>query len=276
MAKIGKTNELEIAREVDFGFYLKDDEGNEILLPQKYATEDMKIGDKISVFVYKDSEDRPVATTEKPKAEVGQFAFLQVNAVNEIGAFLDWGLIKDLLVPFREQKVRMVKGRFYTVFLYLDDQTERVVASAKINKFLDNKIPDLKPHDTVSIRIVQRTDLGFKVIVNNLFSGMIYHNEIFSPVNIGEVHPAIVKTIRKDDKIDLIIGKHVKSRVDELAEEIGTILDQQGGTLSLNDSSSPEDIKEVLHCSKKDFKKAVGLLLKSKKIEITDTGIKSI
>lgn len=276
MAKIGKTNELKIAREVDFGFYLKDDEGNEILLPQKYATEDMKIGDKISVFVYKDSEDRPVATTEKPKAEVGQFAFLQVNAVNEIGAFLDWGLIKDLLVPFREQKVRMVKGRFYTVFLYLDDQTERVVASAKINKFLDNKIPDLKPHDTVSIRIVQRTDLGFKVIVNNLFSGMIYHNEIFSPVNIGEVHPAIVKTIRKDDKIDLIIGKHVKSRVDELAEEIGTILDQQGGTLSLNDSSSPEDIKEVLHCSKKDFKKAVGLLLKSKKIEITDTGIKSI
>ena len=273
MLQIGKFNELEITHRVDFGLYLDGGEEGEILLPLRYATQDMKPGDKINAFIYRDSEDRLIATTEKPYAQVGDFAFLRVNATNNVGAFLDWGLPKDLLVPFREQKVRMVPGRSYTVYVYLDDETQRIVASAKLQKFLDNKIPDIKAGDEVKARIYQRTELGYKVIVNDLFSGLIYHNEIFSEVNIGELHHATVKTVRADGKIDLVLGKSTRNRVNDLADDILDYIEECGGRISLNDSSSPEEIRETFQCSKKDFKKAIGALFKAKQIVIENDGI---
>ena len=274
MLQIGKFNELEITHRVDFGLYLDGGEEGEILLPLRYATQDMKPGDKINAFIYRDSEDRLIATTEKPYAHVGDFAFLRVNATNNVGAFLDWGLPKDLLVPFREQKVRMVPGRSYTVYVYLDDETQRIVASAKLQKFLDNKIPDIKAGDEVKARIYQRTELGYKVIVNDLFSGLIYHNEIFSEVNIGELHHATVKTVRADGKIDLVLGKSTRNRVNDLADDILDYIEECGGRISLNDSSSPEEIRETFQCSKKDFKKAIGALFKAKQIVIENDGIR--
>ena len=274
MLEIGKFNELEITHRVDFGLYLDGGEEGEILLPLRYATQDMKPGDKINAFIYRDSEDRLIATTEKPYAQVGDFAFLRVNATNNVGAFLDWGLPKDLLVPFREQKVRMVPGRSYTVYVYLDDETQRIVASAMLQKFLDNKIPDIKAGDEVKARIYQRTELGYKVIVNDLFSGLIYHNEIFSEVNIGELHHATVKTVRADGKIDLVLGKSTRNRVNDLADDILDYIEECGGRISLNDSSSPEEIRETFQCSKKDFKKAIGALFKAKQIVIENDGIR--
>lgn len=274
MLQIGNFNELEITHRVDFGLYLDGGEEGEILLPLRYATQDMKPGDKINAFIYRDSEDRLIATTEKPYAQVGDFAFLRVNATNNVGAFLDWGLPKDLLVPFREQKVRMVPGRSYTVYVYLDDETQRIVASAKLQKFLDNKIPDIKAGDEVKARIYQRTELGYKVIVNDLFSGLIYHNEIFSEVNIGELHHATVKTVRADGKIDLVLGKSTRNRVNDLADDILDYIEECGGRISLNDSSSPEEIRETFQCSKKDFKKAIGALFKAKQIVIENDGIR--
>lgn len=274
MLQIGKFNELEITHRVDFGLYLDGGEEGEILLPLRYATQDMKPGDKINAFIYRDSEDRLIATTEKPYAQVGDFAFLRVNATNNVGAFLDWGLPKDLLVPFREQKVRMVPGRSYTVYVYLDDETQRIVASAKLQKFLDNKIPDIKSGDEVKARIYQRTELGYKVIVNDLFSGLIYHNEIFSEVNIGELHHATVKTVRADGKIDLVLGKSTRNRVNDLADDILDYIEECGGRISLNDSSSPEEIRETFQCSKNDFKKAIGALFKAKQIVIENDGIR--
>ena len=274
MLQIGKFNELEITHRVDFGLYLDGGEEGEILLPLRYATQDMKPGDKINAFIYRDSEDRLIATTEKPYAQVGDFAILRVNATNNVGAFLDWGLPKDLLVPFREQKVRMVPGRSYTVYVYLDDETQRIVASAKLQKFLDNKIPDIKAGDEVKARIYQRTELGYKVIVNDLFSGLIYHNEIFSEVNIGELHHATVKTVRADGKIDLVLGKSTRNRVNDLADDILDYIEECGGRISLNDSSSPEEIRETFQCSKKDFKKAIGALFKAKQIVIENDGIR--
>ena len=274
MLQIGKFNELEITHRVDFGLYLDGGEEGEILLPLRYATQDMKPGDKINAFIYRDSEDRLIATTEKPYAHVGDFAFLRVNATNNVGAFLDWGLPKDLLVPFREQKVRMVPGRSYTVYVYLDDETQRIVASAKLQKFLDNKIPDIKAGDEVKARIYQRTELGYKDIVHDLFSGLIYHNEIFSEVNIGELHHATVKTVRADGKIDLVLGKSTRNRVNDLADDILDYIEECGGRISLNDSSSPEEIRETFQCSKKDFKKAIGALFKAKQIVIENDGIR--
>lgn len=269
MIGIGKTNSLEIARLTEQGLYLNDDCGNEVLLPNRYITDDMNIGDTIDVFVYNDSEDRPIATTERPYAQVGEFALLRVKAVNSIGAFLDWGLIKDLLVPFREQKMRMVAGRSYIVYVYVDDESRRIVASAKLDKFLDNKIPEYKFRQKVDILVARRTDLGFKVLVDNLFWGMIYHDEIFHDVNIGERYKAFIKAVRPDGKIDLRLGDREVRRVKSLADVIMEYIDNNGGSMKLTDSSSPEMIRAVFNCSKKDFKKTLGFLYKAKKIVIT-------
>lgn len=275
MIQLGKVNRLQIVKFVDFGLYLDGGEGVEILLPRRYVTDEMKEGDEIDVFVYADSEDRLVATTETPKAMVGEFAFLQVAAVNNVGAFMDWGLMKDLLVPFREQKVRMEKGRYYVVYIYVDDNSKRIVASAKLDKFLDNKIPQYEPNDEVEIIVTKKTDLGYKVIVDNLFWGMIYHNEIFKDINIGEVHKAYVKNIRDDQKIDVILTSNKgKDRVDTVADEILDFLKVNNGFMKFNDSSSPEEIKKQFKCSKKDFKKSIGLLFKKGIVTITDDGVK--
>lgn len=266
---IGKYNELRINRSVDFGFYLVDDQGNEVLLPKRYITPQMTIGDIIKVFVYNDSENRPVATTETPTVTVGNFALLRVKAVNAVGAFMDWGLTaKDLLVPFREQRVRMQPGRSYIVYVYLDHESNRIVASAKLDKFLDNKIPDYYHRQMVDVLVVQRTELGYKVIVNDLHWGMVYQSETYASVNVGERHKAFIKQVREDGKIDLTLNKIEKMRVDDLAQSILLRMKENNGMLDLNDKSSPEEIAKAFNCSKKDFKKATGQLYKLKVITL--------
>ncbi|MGM9803663.1 MAG: S1 RNA-binding domain-containing protein [Muribaculaceae bacterium] len=269
--ELGKINTLTVKRKVDFGLYLGPEEGTEeVLMPRRYTLSDMQIGDKVDVFVYNDSEDRMVATTEKPLAMVGEFALLRVKSVSNVGAFLDWGLMKDLLVPFREQKVRMMQGRWYIVYVYVDDNSQRIVASAKIDKFLDNTIAPFKPFDEVDLLVAQRTDLGFKVIINNLFSGMIYHNQIFQDVNIGERLKGYINTLRRDGKIDVMLGQVAKSREQEIADSILSYLARNRGTMRITDASSPEEIRVTFKCSKKDFKKALGHLYRQHLIDLSD------
>lgn len=271
MAQLGRINTLKINRKSDFGLYLIDEEGNEILLPNRYVAPDMHIGDEIDVFVYKDSEDRITATTETPKAQVGEFALLRVVATNSAGAFLDWGLPKDLLVPFREQKMRMQTGRSYIVYVYVDYNSDRIVASAKIDKFLDNRPADYHQGDPVEILIAQRTDMGYKVIIDNLHSGIIYHNEIFKEINIGDRMEAYIKSVREDGKIDVTLADRADRRTMELADKILMHLMSHGRRMALTDKSSPEAIKAAFECSKKDFKKAIGHLYKKKLITLSPT-----
>lgn len=270
MIKIGNYNTLRIARFVDFGAYLADDDNNQVLLPARYVPETATIGDEIEVFVYTDSEDRIVAVTDRPFAQVGQFAFLQVAQVNKFGAFLDWGVPKHVLVPFAEQRNRMEQGGIYLVYLYLDDITKRVVASSKVEKFLGNVIPQYRQADKVSALVWQHTPIGYKVIVDNLFQGMIYHNEIFSPLEIGQTVTAFVKSVRPDAKIDLILVDKTGKRVAGLSETILETLKANNGRLDMSDKSDPEEIKRILHCSKKDFKKALGHLYKEHLITLHD------
>ena len=266
---IGEYNELRINRTVDFGAYLIDDDTHEVLLPKRYLTPDMKVGDTIRVFVYNDSENRPVATTEVPKAVIGDFALMRVKAVNKVGAFLDWGLTaKDLLVPFSEQRVDMQAGRSYIVRVYLDEASQRIVASAKLAKFLNKTEPEYYHREKVEVLVVQRSDLGYRVIVNNAHWGQIYQNETFQNVNIGDRFTAFVKQVRPDGKVDVTLAKIEKMRVDDLAERIEDYLKSHGGEMSLTDKSSPEDINKAFECSKKDFKKALGLLYKQQKITL--------
>lgn len=268
---IGKYNELRINRSVDFGFYLADEDGNEVLLPKRYITPEMSIGATVNVFVYNDSENRPVATTEQPTAVVGDFALLRVKAVNAVGAFMDWGLTaKDLLVPFREQRVRMQPGRSYIVRVYLDHESQRIVASAKLDKFLDNRPADYYHRQKVEVLIIQRTELGYKVIVNDTHWGMVYQNETYTPVNVGERHTGFIKQVRDDGKIDVTLSKIEKIRVDDLSRKIMDSITASDGVLSLNDKSSPEEIMKAFSCSKKDFKKALGQLYKQRIIALNE------
>lgn len=273
MIKLGHNNKLRVGRFVDFGAYLTDDEGAEILLPARYVSDDLVVGDEIDVFVYKDSEDRPVATTDVPYVEVGQFAFLQVVAVNKVGAFLDWGLPKDLLVPFSEQKARMQQGGIYLVYVYLDNESGRIVASAKVEKYLGNLIPDYKPGQRVEALVWEHTPIGYKVIVDNLFQGMLYQNELYRPVEIEETVDAYVKMVRPDGKIDLTLGDKAVNRVRELSDEIMERLKNSGASLPYGDKSSPDDIKAEFKCSKRDFKQAIGRLYKEHRIVIEDDNI---
>lgn len=269
---IGEYNELKINRTVDFGVYLIDDDTHEVLLPKRYVTPDMKVGDSIRVFVYNDSENRPVATTEEPYAVVGDFALMRVKAVNKVGAFLDWGLTaKDLLVPFSEQRVDMKAGRSYIVHVYLDPASKRIVASAKLAKFLNHTDPDYYHRQRVEVLVVQASDLGYRVIVNNAHWGQIYQNETYQNVNVGDRLTAFVKQVRPDGKVDVTLAKIEKMRVDDLADRVMDYLEAHGGEMSLTDKSSPEDIQDAFQCSKKDFKKALGLLYKQQKVTLGDT-----
>lgn len=276
MIKIGEYNRLTVARFVDFGAYLEDAGGNEVLLPQRYLEGNEKVGDTLDVFVYTDSEDRPVATTERPFARAGEFAFLEVADVNSTGAFLDWGLPKNLLVPYKEQKSRMRKGGVYLVYVYTDGASGRVVASAKIEKFLGNKFPPYKRGDKVQSLVYAHDELGYRAIVDNLYNGLIYESDIFRNIEIGETMTTKVNKVRDDGKIDLVPSGDTGERVRELAEKFYYLTDAAGGQSVLNDNSSPAEIKTVLQCSKKDFKKAVGFLLKNGIIEMTDGGIRLI
>ena len=270
--KIGEYNNLRINRMVDFGAYLIDEDTHEVLLPKRYLTPEMKVGDDIKVFVYNDSENRPVATTETPHAVVGDFALMRVKAVNKVGAFLDWGLAaKDLLVPFSEQRVDMQAGRSYIVRVYLDPASQRIVASAKIAKFLNQSEPEYYHREKVEVLVVQRSDLGYRVIINNAHWGQIYQNETYQEVNIGDRFTAFVKQVRPDGKIDVTLAKIEKMRVDDLADRILDYLSAHNGEMALTDKSDPEDINKTFNCSKKDFKKALGLLYKQQKVTLGDT-----
>ncbi len=273
MIKIGNYNELKVVKKVDFGFYVDGEEYGEILMPMKYAPEELSVGDSVKVFLYRDSEDRLVATTEHPFAEVGEVALLQAKSVGKIGAFMDWGVMKDLLVPFREQAEDIVEGRGYVTYVYLDNVTKRIVGSTKLNKYIGNKIPRYEAGEEVEVVVVKRTDLGYKVVVDNLFWGMIFNNDIFDDIRVGDRLPAYVKLVRDDGKIDLTLRAFGGSRVFQLAKMIVGYLNDVGGRMSITDSSSPDDIKCTFHCSKKDFKKALGLLYKRGQVTLNENSV---
>lgn len=269
MIKIGQYNNLKVVKIVDFGLYLDGGDDGEILLPARYITDLPEPGDEMSVFVYRDSEDRLIATTEKPFATVGEFAYLQVTAVNKVGAFMQWGLPKDLLVPFREQKVSMKQGGIYLVYIYVDDATKRIVSSAKIEKFIGNRFPDYAPGTKVKALVYNHNELGYRCIVDNLYHGLIYQNETFRPVELGMEIDAYVKRVRDDGKIDLTVSPVASVRVERLAARILEKVRENNGRLPVSDHSSAELIKEMFECSKKDFKKAIGLLYKQRAISIS-------
>lgn len=273
MLQLGRFNNLTINRLSPHGLYVGDGT-TELLLPNKYVPESYELGDYIDVFVFKDSEDRLTATTLEPYAQVGEFAFLEAKDLNSSGAFLDWGLEKDLFVPFKEQNDRMAKGRAYIVYLYIDSVTERIVATSKINKFTENHLTiDVKEGDTVDIMIYKYTDLGVKVIANNKYWGMLFLNEIFKNLRIGEKMTAIVKKIREDGKLDLTLQQNGMAIVSEIQTLILEKLEENDGFLPYNDNSSPEDIYRYFNVSKKVFKKTIGTLFKEKKITLADSGI---
>ena len=276
MIEIGYTNRMQILRKSDNGLYLNGEDLGEILLPNKYVPEDYKIGEEIDAFVYTDSEDRLVATTQTPYAHVGQFAWLECLENSRVGAFLDWGLDKDLFLPFSEQKERPMVGRKCFVYIYLDQVTNRIVASMKLNKFLDPRDPEYYHGEKVEIFIHQRTDIGYKVIVDNAHWGMIYNTEMFRDVRSGEYTYGYVNKIREDMRIDVMLEKSSAKLVDSSEEAILQKIKDNGGYLPYSDKSSPDDIMRVFGISKKVFKKAIGGLYKQHLIVIEDGGVRVV
>ncbi|WP_299169868.1 S1-like domain-containing RNA-binding protein [uncultured Bacteroides sp.] len=271
--KLGKYNQLEVVKEVDFGVYLNGDEDGEILLPKRYVPEGTKPGDILNVFIYLDMEERLVATTLQPYVQVGEFACLEVAWVNQFGAFLDWGLMKDLFVPFREQKMKMQKGKRYVVHVHLDEESYRIVASAKVEHYLSAEKPEYQSGQEVNVMVWQRTELGYKVIVENKFSGMLYHNEIFQPLEVGMRLTAFIKQVRPDGKIDLVLQKAGARKVDDFSEVLWQYIKDNDGFTPLNDKTDAEVIYHTFGVSKKTFKKAVGDLYKKRRIVLEEDGI---
>jgi uncharacterized protein len=273
--EVGKYNTLQILRGTSVGMYLGDEEGNDVLLPHKYIPENAQIGESIEVFIYRDSEDRLIATTLKPLILLNQFAILEVVAATQFGAFLDWGLEKDLFVPFKEQNHKLQKGQYVPVYLYLDEQTDRVVASAKVHKYFKNLDGvDLEEGQEVDLLVFEKTELGHNVVVNNLYKGLVYENETFRRLAWGDTTKGYVKLIRDEGKID--ISLQPLGFLNTLEPNLKAILDklqQSGGSLNLSDNSEPIEIQEVLEMSKKAFKKAIGVLYKDKKIIIKSDSI---
>jgi len=276
MAILGKMNPLKVVKIVDFGVYLDGGSDGEILLPTRYVPENCQVDDVVDVFIYTDSEDRLIATTLIPYAMVGEFACLEVESVNEVGAFLDWGLMKQLLVPFREQHAKMREGGHYPVFLYVDFESKRITASAKLEKFIDSTHPDLEAGQQVELLIYKQTDMGWKAIINQQYSGVLYQNEIFQPLEIGQKLTAYVKQIREDDKIDLMIHKPGFEKIDDFSVKLHELLKEADGFLPLTDKSPADDIYEYFGISKKTFKKAVGDLYRKRLILLEEDGIRLV
>lgn len=264
--KLGEMNTMTVVKEVDFGMYLDGGDEGEILLPTRYVPKGCKPGDVLDVFVYLDQDERPVATTLSPKGMVGEFAYLEVAWVNQYGAFLDWGLMKDLFCPFREQKMRMVKGNSYVVHIHLDGESYRIVASAKVERYLSDEKPPYKHGQEVDILVWQKTDLGFKVIIDNKFGGLVYKDQIFKYVHTGDRMKAYINTVRPDGKIDLTLQPTGIRQTKEFSETLLEYLKENGGYCNLGDKSDAEEIYERFQVSKKTFKKAVGDLYKRKLI----------
>jgi predicted RNA-binding protein (virulence factor B family) len=275
MIEIGYTNKMEVLRMSPNGAYLNGEDLGEILLPNKFVTQDVKPGATIEAFVYLDSEDRLTATIQHPYTEINHFAYLECVAADSLGAFLYWGLDKDLLVPKSEQKDRFFVGKKYFVYVYLDEASQRIVASQRLTKFLSTRPPEYEPGDRCEIFVGQETELGFRVIVDGKYWGMIYKSEMFRPVKSGEYTYAYVKKIREDDlRIDMMLEKSSVKLVDSTEQEIYDRIRERGGFLALSDKSSPEEIYREFGISKKIFKKAIGGLYKARVIVITENGIK--
>lgn len=275
--KLGRFNKLRIVKEVDFGLYLDGGEDyGEILLPTRYVPETYDIDEELDVFLYLDMEERLIATTLKPFIEVGRFGYLEVAWVNEFGAFLNWGLMKDLFVPFSQQKMKMQIGRKYIVYAHVDEESHRIVASAKIEKFLSDDVPPYKVDDEVDLLIWQKTDLGFKAIIDDKFSGLLYDNEIFQPLYTGMRLKAFVKQVREDGKIDLILQRYGRAHILDFSETLLHYIKESGGQIALCDKSPAEEIYDIFGVSKKVFKKAVGDLYKRRIISLIDGGIELV
>lgn len=271
--ELGKFNALEVVKEVDFGMYLDGGEEGEILLPTRYVPEDCKVGDWLNVFLYLDIDERLIATTLTPLAQVGEFACLEVSWVNQYGAFLNWGLMKDLFVPFSEQKMRMQVGKKYVVYVYIDEESYRIVASAKIDRYLSKDMPEYQPGDEVDVLIWQKTDLGFKAIVDNKFSGLLYDTQIFQSIFTGDKLKAHIRQVREDGKIDLILQKTGKANINDFAEVLHEYLETHNGYSPLHDKSDAAEIYNEFGVSKKTFKKGVGDLYKKRIISIEPDGL---
>ncbi len=276
MIELGNYNELEVLRDTSVGLFLGSKTGVEILLPNKYVPKSSEIGDMLNVFCYLDHEERPIATTLTPHVIRHKFGFLQVAEVNKFGAFMDWGLEKHLLVPFSEQRDKMKQGQWYVVRCYLDDVSFRLVASNKLDKFLDNEELTVREREEVDLIFTRLTDLGWEVIINHLHKGLVFRNEIFKHVAVGDTMKGHIKNIRPDNKIDVSLQPLGEKALEPAADKIFERLMAHNGFLPLHDKSDPQQIKKELQMSKKTFKKGIGTLYRERKIEIQEDGIRAV
>ncbi|GLX87100.1 GntR family transcriptional regulator [Thalassotalea loyana] len=274
MAQIGSFNQLSVIDLITHGAILDGGEKGEILLPNRYVPENCQIGDSIDAFIYADSQDRLVATTQRPKAQSGEFASLKVVQTNKIGAFLDWGLPKDLLVPFNNQQRPMEVGKFYLVRVLTDERTERIVASTKLDKFLDIWPADYEQGEQVDLIIAGKTDLGFKAIINHQHWGLIFQSDIFKPLRTGQRLKGYIKQVREDGRVDLVLSRAGKGKVIDFKEQLLAYLEDNNGYCDIHDKSSPALIQKTFGVSKKAFKATVGHLLKLEKITLEPNGIR--
>lgn len=276
LISLGGSYTLEVTKLMDFGLYLNAKNLGSVLLPNKHAPAGLSPGDCLRVFLYLDSEDRPVATTQVPLAQVGQFAYLKVLANTDVGAFLDWGLDKDVLVPFSEQHRPMEIGRSYLVYLYLNEADGRITASSKIDKFLDDEAPhDFKAQQTVQLIIANSTELGFKAIINHSHWGVLYKNDVHQRLSFGQRISGYVRRVRPDGKIDLSLQGGQETR-DKYAKIIEHYLLEHDGFAAVHDKSDPQLIAKLFGMSKGAFKKAIGGLYKQRIIKIEKNGIRLI
>jgi predicted RNA-binding protein (virulence factor B family) len=266
MLQIGKFNSLKVIKQVPFGFYLDGGDDGEVLLPTKFADEACKVGDTCQVFVYHDSDSRLIATTQTPLAQVDECAFLKVVSVNNVGAFLDWGIDKDILVPYSEQDFPMAEGVSYVVFVYFDDETGRVAASTRLRDFLFEEGKNFDPKQEVDLLICGRSDMGYKAVINGSHLGLIFKDEVFKPLRIGQRTKGFIKRVREDNKIDLCFQFHDDGARNDLAEQIIDDLEAHGGISTLTDKSSAQEISKRFNVSKNVYKKALGALYKQKRI----------
>jgi predicted RNA-binding protein (virulence factor B family) len=273
MIEIGTRLSLEIIKRVPFGFYLKYNR-YEILLPQKYTNDMMKVGDMVDVTLYTDSNDKPIATTLVPKVYANSFASLTVTDVNSVGAFVDIGLEKHILVPKSMQSSNLQVGNNYIFYLYADKLSNRLIATEKLEKFFEKRFIDLEQNQEVDLLVYKRTPMGYKVVINNLYSGMIYNNEVFQHIKVGYANSGFVKLVREDNKIDISLQPIGVDNLFAAKESIMNKLEQSKGELSLHDGSSSEKIKEKLGMSKKTFKRAIGMLLKDELITLENESIR--
>ncbi len=276
MVEIGRINKLTIKRMREYGLHLDGGEFGDILLKGKYDPEKCRPGDEIEVFVYGDRDDHLLATTLKPYATVGQFAKLRVVENSSSGSYLYWGLEKDLFVPRSEQQEQMKEGKSYLVFIFLNEKSKRIAASSKLDKFLSTKPPNYEEGEEVDLVIFEKSDLGYRALVNHAHGGMLYENEVFQRLNIGQELKGYIKKIREDHKIDLTLQKPGFEGVDDVAQAILGTIKEHGGTISVTDKSRPEDIYALFGVSKKVFKKAIGALYKKRRIAIDINGIKIV